>query len=66
MNKQDLVLTEELTNDIIEKQDSKVVGVFMSLLAYKYIKMYGLTREQFLNSLNYSLDKLEKRDYKNE
>lgn len=56
-----LQLTENLATEIIEENSAIESGIFISLLAYKYIKICNITREQFLNSLNNSLDILERK-----
>lgn len=63
IKKEKLQLTEDLTTEIIEENSAIESGIFISLLAYKYIKICSITREQFLDSLNNSLDKLENEEY---
>jgi hypothetical protein len=50
---------DDLVNEIINENDGRNIGIFMSLLAFKYIKCFGLTKEQYFESLENSLNKLE-------
>ncbi len=38
--------------------DSQELGVFISLLANEYIKNHNITKNEFINSLSNSIDKL--------
>lgn len=48
---------DEMINQILE-HNSAEVGIFISLLAKKYIETHEVTKEQFMQSLSNSLDKL--------
>lgn len=50
---------DDMINHILE-HNSAEVGIFISLLAQKYIETHNVTKEQFLESLSNSLDKFEK------
>ena len=54
-------LTQELVFDIIDNNDAKNTGIFISLLANEFINKYGITREEFLTSLVNSLNILEEK-----
>lgn len=53
---------EFLTDSLIEQLDAKELGIFISLLSHKYMINYDITKEQFMSSLNNSIDILEKKD----
>ena len=50
---------DDLVNEIINENDGQSIGIFMSLLAYKYIQCFDITKEQYFESLKNSVDKLE-------
>ena len=45
---------------LVTEGDPKEVGIFISLLAYRYMQKMGITKEQFFTSLSNSIDSLEK------
>lgn len=48
-----------LSDVLIHSWDAKNLGVFISLMAYKYIQHHDITKKDFLDSLSKSIDKLK-------
>ncbi|MGM9970186.1 MAG: hypothetical protein ACI35S_07310 [Anaeroplasma sp.] len=48
--------------DQLLKADSKELGVFISMLAYEYIKGHNMTKDDFIKSLSNSLNILENKE----
>ncbi|MBR3002425.1 MAG: hypothetical protein IKF38_02520 [Clostridia bacterium] len=49
----------KVIDTLVEKGKPKEVGIFISLLSYRYIQKMGITKEQFMTSLSNSIDGLE-------
>lgn len=45
--------------DLLMTLDSRELGIFISMLSQRYIENHSLTKEQFMESLSSSLDKIE-------
>ena len=50
--------------DLLMTLDSKELGIFISMLSHKYIESHVITKEQFIQSLSNSLDKIENEETK--
>ena len=50
---------ENTINKLFKENDSVELGIFISLISYNYLKCFDLTKEQFMNSLSNSIDKLK-------
>lgn len=48
-----------LSSTLIDDWDAQNLGVFISLISYKYIQHYDITKREFLDSLSKSIDKLK-------
>lgn len=48
-----------LTNYLNQEWDINNIGVFISLLSYKYINNYEINKNDFLKKLSESIDKLK-------
>ena len=46
--------------NFIDKGSGQDVGVFLSLLCYRYLLLFKVTKKQFLKSLSNSIDIIEK------
>ena len=53
-------LDEDLISKILNENDAVEIGIFMSILAYGYIKCCGIDNKRFLKSLENSLKTIEK------
>ena len=51
--------TKELIEEMVVCNNSKEMGIFISLLSNEYIKHHKITKEQFFDSLKTSLSTLE-------
>ena len=49
----------KVIDKLVEQGDSKEVGIFISLLSYRYMQTMGIIKEQFMTSLSNSINKLE-------
>ena len=49
----------QVMDSLLECYDPKETGILISLLSHKYMKMCNISKEQFMTSLNNSIDKLE-------
>lgn len=54
--------TNEQIAEIVACNSPKELGIFMSLLAFEYIKQHNITEDEFFASLKKSLDILNKKD----
>ena len=51
---------EKAIEKLVTEGAPKEVGIFISLLAYRYMQKMGITKEQFFTSLSNSIDSFEK------
>lgn len=51
---------KELIEKLVSQGNPQEVGIFISLLSYRYIQEMKISKEQFMTSLSNSIDKLEK------
>lgn len=60
------IINPDEAHKVIEKlvkdANPTEVGIFISLLSHRYMQEMGITKEQFMNSLSNSIDKLENKE----
>ncbi len=65
MLKKEKNISQEESNKIIDyvlAKDCNEVGIFISLLSNKYINLYQISKENFIQSLSNSIDKLNEEE----
>ena len=49
----------KVIEQLLDSYNPQEIGIFISLLSHRYMKMCNTTKEQFMTSLSNSIDKLE-------
>ena len=49
----------KVIEQLLDSYNPQEIGIFISLLSHRYMKMCNITKEQFMTSLSNSIDKLE-------
>lgn len=49
----------KVIEQLLDSYKPQEIGIFISLLSHRYMKMCNITKEQFMTSLSNSIDKLE-------
>ena len=49
----------KVIEQLLDSYKPQEIGIFISLLSHRYMKICNITKEQFMTSLSNSIDKLE-------